>query len=358
MRLTEISIRALKGSEKYPTHFCDSTPGFGVRCGLKKKTYVVVRGRNRERITIGTVGQISLSDARNEAKRLLLNEPGEKTATVSFDEARTRFLEALEASKSPRYHYQVKRALERHFKPLEGRPVADLNHEDIERCLAKLSDRPSEQLHAYRYARALFNWAAKAPRKWVKVSPMYGYDPPSQDRKGSRVLKDEEIVRIWYASPPIFRLMILWGTRNTETCVLEREWIVDSVLTIPGRYTKNGRDHAIPVCPLAETILAGPSNQYVFPGRWGGHIHPGALGKLKREVLQKSATNRWQLRDLRRTFRSLAARVGVPREIAEVLVNHAPPVLDEIYDRYDRIREKREALLRIEHALVWLLARV
>jgi hypothetical protein len=41
----------------------------------------------------------------------------------------------------------------------------------------------------------------------------------------------------------------------------------------------------------------------------------------------------------------------VPREISEVLINHAPPVLDEIYDRYDRLDEKRDALKKYEE---WL----
>jgi hypothetical protein len=358
MRLTEISIRALKGSDKYPTFFCDGTPGFGVRCGLKKKTYVVVRGRHRERITIGTVGNMSLSDARGEAKRLLSATPvaeTPQTPSVSFLKARDAFLDTYA---NPRTRYQVEHALKRNFKPLEALLMCDITHEDIERCLNRLKDRPSEQLHAFRYARALFNWSVKAPRKWTKISPMYGYDPPSTDKKRARILTDAELKAIWDASPPVFRLMILWGTRNTETCVLEREWIVDGAMTIPGKHTKNGRDHAIPICPLAEYVMAGPSNQYVFPGRWEGHLTHHALPKLKNEVMAASGTKDWQIRDIRRTFRSLAARVGVPREIAEVLINHAPPVLDEIYDRYDRIREKREALLKIEHALVWLLARV
>jgi hypothetical protein len=50
------------------------------------------------------------------------------------------------------------------------------------------------------------------------------------------------------------------------------------------------------------------------------------------------------------------ARLRVPRDVCEALINHAPPVLDEIYDRYDRLEEKRDALRRYEHFMVWLLA--
>lgn len=51
------------------------------------------------------------------------------------------------------------------------------------------------------------------------------------------------------------------------------------------------------------------------------------------------------------------ARLKVSRDVSEVLINHAPPVLDDIYDRYDRLDEKREALAKYETALIWLLAR-
>lgn len=50
------------------------------------------------------------------------------------------------------------------------------------------------------------------------------------------------------------------------------------------------------------------------------------------------------------------ARLKVPHDICEVLINHAPTFLDEIYDRYDRIDEKREALAKYEAFMVRLLA--
>lgn len=69
-----------------------------------------------------------------------------------------------------------------------------------------------------------------------------------------------------------------------------------------------------------------------------------------------SGTKDWTIRDLRRTFRSNMARLKVPREVCEVLINHAPPALDEIYDRYNRLEEKREALAKYEAFIQALLA--
>jgi hypothetical protein len=86
------------------------------------------------------------------------------------------------------------------------------------------------------------------------------------------------------------------------------------------------------------------------PGRWDGnaHIHDGSRGKLHRQLMVASGTSGWSAHDLRRTFRSNLARLGVSRELAEVLLNHAPGVPDEIHDRYDRIAEKRLALEKLE----------
>ena len=154
------------------------------------------------------------------------------------------------------------------------------------------------------------------------------------------------------------RLLILWGTRQTETASSERTWLEEGVLTIPGAHTKNGRDHSIPILPMARAVLASLPNEgkHYFPSRWGeSHLSSGAWSKIKREIQAKSGTKNWQLRDLRRTFRSNMARLKVPRDLAEVLINHAPPILDEIYDRYDRLDEKRDALRRYEHWLQGLL---
>lgn len=360
--LTEVSIRALKPSDRYQTYW-DSTPGFGVRVGKRSKTYIVVRGRARERISIGRFGDISLADARAEAKRLLATGPTPKTVRRTFKDARQEFVDDHFRARSPTTRYQVKSLLEKHCKGLDLLQLADIDDRDIKRSLDKLADRPSAQLHAYRYLRTFFAWAHRPPRRYIPHSPMDGYEAPGTDRRGTRVLTDDELCALWKAAGEqrfsIFRLLILWGTRNTETCCIARAWEVDHVLTIPGDVTKNGRDHSIPVLPLAEAALgaAWGNPTHVFAGKKGnGHLAPNSLNRFKREMMKASGTANWQIRDIRRTFRSNMARLGVPRDVCEVLINHAPPVLDDIYDRYDRLAEKRDALAKYEAFVHSLLA--
>lgn len=145
MRITDISVRALKGSEKYVTHWDATTPGFGIRVGKRSKTWTVMRGRNRERLTIGRYPDLSVAEARAEAKRLLIAAPEAKAISTTFGLAREEFVEGYQNAGT---RYLVTRLLRLHFKAIEKSALSDITDDEISRALAKLSDRPSEQLHA------------------------------------------------------------------------------------------------------------------------------------------------------------------------------------------------------------------
>ena len=72
MRLNEITIRALKVPERGAQIYDDDTlAGLSVRGSqAATKSFVLTHGSEpRQRETIGRVGIVTLSDARNEAKR-------------------------------------------------------------------------------------------------------------------------------------------------------------------------------------------------------------------------------------------------------------------------------------------------
>lgn len=244
--------------------------------------------------------------------------------------------------------------------------MATITDREISTELTALAKTPSEQLHAFRALRTFFRWCVRPPHRFVKHSPMEGYPAPGKDRKGTRILSDDELRKVWNACEGFFgdmiRLVILWGCRNGEIGRLSREWDADGVVTVPGEFTKNGRAHAVPVLPMARAILDRQPkiNGYYFPGHLlESHFKDGSWGKLKRELDARSGVTGWQIRDLRRTFRSTMARLKVPRTTAELLLNHVTGAgkndLDEIYDRYDYIDEKREALKKLELHLARLL---
>ena len=73
MRLTDISIRALKAPENGAViHYDDNLPGFGVRVSEGgTKSFVLTHGSRRTRETIGRVAIIGLGEARTAAKIIL-----------------------------------------------------------------------------------------------------------------------------------------------------------------------------------------------------------------------------------------------------------------------------------------------
>ena len=361
--LTDSGVRALKVPATGQTTVWDSKSPVGVRLAKGgTKSFVVMIGSGR-RHTIGQVGIISLSVAREEAKRLLAEKTLgliPKPSEITFGEALPLFLEDHYQGKRPRTKKEAKRLLEKHFLPTFRRKnLSQLTDRDIGKELDKLSDRPSEKLHAFRMLRTFLKWCTRPPRRYIPHSPLEGYEAPGRDKKGTRVLSDLELVAVWKACSGAFgdlvRLLILWGTRNGETARSQRTFVEDGALTIPGELTKNHRAHTIPLEPMAREILSRQlsNSAYYFPGRvHDSHFSDGAWGKKKRELDKVSGVKGWKLRDLRRTFRSNMSRLKVPRHICEILLNHVTGAgkneLDEIYDRYDFLEEKREALSKWE----------
>lgn len=366
--LTDAGVRALKPPPTGQVTYHDTHSPVAVRVSQGgAKTFIVMISRG-DRRTIGRYPIISLAEARGEAKRILAEKTlglGRKTTAISFETARDLFLDTHYVDKKPGTKKEAARLLTKHFAKLSAKPLSEINDQDISRELDRLQDRPSEQLHAFRVLRTFLRWCTRPPRRYILHSPLEGYEAPSQDRKGTRVLSDDELRKVWQAAEGQFgnmvKLLILWGVRRGELARTKRNWINGDVLTIPGEFTKNGRDHAIPLLPLARLILDSQdgSGPYFFPGRFQeGHLNDGSWGKLKGALDKASGVTGWQIRDLRRTFRSNMPKLGISRNIAELLINHVSGVrneLDEIYDRYEYLDEKREAL-RLWEARIQLIA--
>jgi hypothetical protein len=54
----------------------------------------------------------------------------------------------------------------------------------------------------------------------------------------------------------------------------------------------------------------------------------------------------WRIHDLRRTVRTGLSQLSVPPHIAELVIGHSIGGIVKVYDRYDYLTEKREALTR------------
>jgi integrase len=366
-QLTDLSVRSFKPVPGKQLKVWDTkTPGFGIRINGGTKSWFVMYGRTRTLKVLGRYPDLPLANARRQALVLLGTRPAEGGRAPKFGDILPTYLEEHFRDKAPRYKQESERHLNAYFLPeFQKTQLGKITDGAVSRILAGIRG-PSEKLHAFRVIRTMLKWCTVPPHRYIPRSPLEGYAAPGKDNKGTRILTDDELKRVWRACDQItfgaiVRLLILWGTRNGETARMERSWLTDNVVVLPGRITKNKRDHAIPVLPMAHEILGTVPfrGRYYFPGKKpDSHLNDGSWGKFKYELDEASGVHDWDYRDLRRTFRSNLARFKVPRHIAEVLINHvtgSKNELDEIYDRYDYIDEKREALAKIEAHLKGLL---
>ena len=185
VHLTDLAVRSLQHNGRNLIYWDDATPGFGIYVGRKWKTWTVMRGVTRERLTIGRYGNggLSLAEARAEAKRLLSMIPEAKPFIVHFEKAKTEFLASNYKDASPRTAFEAARLLGKHFQAIHAKPVSDVTDTDIKEHLDKIT-APSEQLHAYRVARCFLKWCTRPPRKYLTHSPMEGYGPLPLPRSG------------------------------------------------------------------------------------------------------------------------------------------------------------------------------
>ena len=80
------------------------------------------------------------------------------------------------------------------------------------------------------------------------------------------------------------------------------------------------------------------------------------FGSFKKKLDQKLSKailewKKWQLRDLRRTARTLMARAGVSRDIAELCLGHQLGNIERTYNRYTYVAHKRDAFERLAKTL-------
>ncbi|MCT8327944.1 tyrosine-type recombinase/integrase [Albidovulum sediminis] len=369
MRLTDILIKSLKvPATGQKTHFDDALPGFGVRVSQGgTKSFVVMFGTRRRLKTIGRYPDLSLAEARREAKRVQVDAATAIAALprdepVPFDTARDRFLADSKLRHKERTHTDYDRLLCRHFS--FSKDMDTLTRADIVTAVEKLAATPSEQQHAFVAVRAMMNWCVK--RGILDHSPVPALTFRSVTR--SNVLSDPDLKAVYnravatgYPYGSIVQLLILSGQRRGEIAALRRSWIEGDLIVFPAGFTKNKREHRCPLSPLAQRLIeALPEiGDMLFPAR-GVPDHPfNGWGKSKERFDKPLEVAAYTLHDLRRTFSSNLARLGTPIHVTEKLLNHVSGTVSgvaAIYNRYSYLDEMRAALMLHDEYLAKLTA--
>jgi integrase len=222
LHFTDIAVARLKAPG---TYYDDATPAFGIRVGKSRKTWFVIRGKERLRTTIGRYPAKSLKDAREEAK-ILLTEPAKKQVRISFGDAYEMWKVAI-GSKKPRTQKDCKRLIERHFLPkLKSKKLPDLTFEEITERVEGVPQGGAN--HALAVAHIFLRWCTRPPRRYIPHNPLEGIQiQPSKKRK--RVLSEIALKGVWKAAAAmeypygsVVKLLIVTGQRRGEIALPAR----------------------------------------------------------------------------------------------------------------------------------------
>jgi integrase len=270
------------------------------------------------------------------------------------------------------------RNLKLHVLPAWGsRPFAQIDRRDVivlvERLIGEGKATLANRVQAL--VSSIFTFAIDAAL--VSSNPCARLRRRGVETKGERVLSDEEIRTFWkgIVRPPVsnrlglaLRVQLLTGARPGEVVGMQRgelEHLDDPVRagwTIPAERMKAKRAHFVPLSRMAREVIlkaletAPPDQPFVFASqKAGGAIKANAMpiamqrfGKDIATTAEGAAT--WKAspptpHDLRRTVATRLAGLGVSGEdVSAVLAHSVAGVTKAHYDRYDRAREKRQAL--------------
>lgn len=377
MHLTDIVVRNLAPEDKQRTYFDDALHGFGIRVGPGgSKTFVVLCGPARERITIGRYPIISLSDARTEARRILAERTlgASRPRHVRFETALNEFgVQHCARKNRPSTAKETMRVLRKHFlPPFRRKYLEEVTDSEIGKIIEGMSHTPSAANHAFTAARTFFRWVAKSPRRYIPYSPMAGMSLPFAPVKRKRVLSDRELIAVWRAGEAraddygvIVRLLILTGQRRGEIASLHSAYIDGDIVILPEELAKNGREHTYPLGKLARGLL--PQREgLLFPARARG-TPINHWSECKAELDAQCSIAPWQLRDLRRTFATKLAALRVAPHVIERILNHRLGAFQfggeisavaAVYNRHLYLDEMREAVEKWEAHLTSMLSSV
>jgi integrase len=184
-------------------------------------------------------------------------------------------------------------------------------------------------------------------------------------------LNEPEIAALWRAASGIggpfgglVKMGLLTGLGRGELAAMCWDWIDRESLriTIPGKVMKNGREHAIPIINMIAKLLDETPDRgggLVFPSeaRLGGATPMSGWSKMMTRLRRVSGVAGVGLHNLRRTYRSALADLGVREEIAEAMIAHRRSDLVSRYNRAELWDQRRDAAEKLDAWLARIVTR-
>jgi integrase len=354
--------------------------GYGLRVRNRRPTYLVqyrVQGGRQGRKKIGDARKIRDPAARAAARKLLAKielgaDPRAEEKAKQAAAAHTLLSIAglyIKAKESELRGNSIKLKklyllAGNYLRPLHGMPAAQITPADVAvRLRAITQQHGGNTASAVRtHLSALFVWAARegmlgsAPNNPCAMTNRPAISPPRD-----RVLADDELARIWHGCADddfgkIVRLLILLGQRRGEIGGLR--WSeVDferRLLSLPASRVKNKTAHTLPLPDAALDIIRSVPRRIGREAMFGG-VRRDALcvgfasWGAKSQLDARAGIPAWALHDVRRSFATGLANLGIQPHIIEEILNHRTGHrggIAAIYNKSTYAAEVRAALER------------
>lgn len=347
---------------------------------------------------LGSFANLSLADARKEAKRLRARVTLGHDVAAEKQERQRDAVAKIEADRNvvtvgqlaDEYfehnilgrwkHPNIVRArIEKDIRPTIGKLAArDVKPRHIDEMLKAIVKRgaPTIANDVLRWTRRMFNYAVK--RELVDGNPASAFDlsdAGGKEEARERWLTRDELVKLFAAMRKTlglsvenvltFKLLLMLAVRKSElTAAKVSEFdLKKAVWELPAERTKTNAALDIPLPPAAvealrELIQLGEGSEYLLPARKAQermlpHIHENtlnvALSKV-RKLMPKVES--FTIHDLRRTARTHLGKLGTAPHIAERCLNHKVGGVEGVYDRHEYFDERRDALTKWSRVVV------
>lgn len=262
-----------------------------------------------------------------------------------------------------------------------GRFLHDITKTDVKTVFKSYTN--AGQFHsaikAYRYIQHFFMYCVT--EDLIINSPAASLPVPAKVKSRDRYLQEHEIQLLWpaaeaagYPFGTITKLALLTAQRRNEVTQMqwhEINWS-ESYWEIPGTRTKNKRPTIVPLNSLALEILhqvrelqinapqiiTGPTpprktttlgnlkpSIFVFPSLRNPKTTFSGFSRAKAKLAANvDLPDDWRLHDLRRTVTTLMGKLNIDHHIKQKIINHSDASATGIYDRFNYLPQKREAM--------------
>ena len=324
-----------------------------------------INGRETN-LGLGSYPAVTLAEARRRAldNRQAIEEGRNPKAnkTPTFEQATNKVIELHSAKWRPgsRSREIWKSSLRTYVYPTVGGKRIDLiTSGDLMACLAPIWFTKAETARRVRQRiSAVMKWAVAEGHRQddptATITAALGKNSARRQHmrsvphsQVSEALATIRATSAWLATVYCFEFLTLCAVRSGEARLATWDEIdPDSATwTIPGRRTKIGEPHRVPLSTAALAVLnkareLSDGNGLVFPSANGQPLSDSTISKLCRENGVEGTPH-----GMRSAFRSWAAEIGADWAVAELCLGHrAGSDVELAYQRSDLLERRRELM--------------